>query len=44
MGYYVLNPEMQVKLMLAPNSEGEWLGVALLADAVGRGWLDTSDS
>ena len=38
-GYYVLNPDMQVRLRLAPNSEGEWVGVGLLADPLGRGWL-----
>lgn len=38
-GYYVLNPEMQVGLVLAPNAEAEWISVGLLADAVGRGWL-----
>ncbi len=39
MGYYVLNPEMSVGVVLAPNSEAEWVPVGLLADALGRGWL-----
>ncbi|WP_291426662.1 AAA family ATPase [Deinococcus sp.] len=40
-GYYVLNPEMSVALVLAPNSELEWVVVGLLADALGRGWLSS---
>ncbi len=43
-GYYVLNPEMQVGLILAPNAEAEWVGVGMLADALGRGWLLLSDT
>lgn len=38
-GYYVLNPDMQVRLKLAPNSEGEWVSVGMLADPLGQGWL-----
>ena len=38
-GYYVLNPELGVKLVLAPDAEGEWVNVGLLADPIARGWL-----
>ncbi len=38
-GYYVLNPELAVKLVLAPDAEGEWVNVGLLTDPIARGWL-----
>ncbi|KQR18743.1 AAA family ATPase [Deinococcus sp. Leaf326] len=37
--FYVLNPDMQVRLKLAPDAEGEWVEVGLLSDPLGRGWL-----
>ncbi|MGX9687038.1 AAA family ATPase [Deinococcus wulumuqiensis] len=38
-GFYVLNPEMQVSLVLAPNAEPQWVNVELLSDPLARGWL-----
>ncbi|TSA86745.1 AAA family ATPase [Deinococcus detaillensis] len=38
-GFYQLNPDLQVRLKLSANTEGEWVNVALLSDPVARAWL-----
>ena len=36
-GLYELNPELRVKLLLAPGAEGEWVDPARLRDPLERG-------
>ena len=38
-GFYVLNPDLKVKLNMTPGDSSEWTSVALLTDPVARAWL-----
>ncbi|GGS25520.1 PhoH family protein [Deinococcus knuensis] len=35
-GFYVFNPALKVRVLLAPDSDGEWVGAALLGDPLAR--------
>ncbi|WP_407571549.1 hypothetical protein [Deinococcus altitudinis] len=39
-GFYLLNPELQVRLRMTAGSDGEWAAAALLTDPVARAWLE----
>ena len=39
-GFYLLNPELQVRLRMTAGSDGEWVNAALLTDPVARAWLE----
>ncbi|WP_407541668.1 AAA family ATPase (plasmid) [Deinococcus radiomollis] len=39
-GFYLLNPELQIRLRMTAGSDGEWIFAALLTDPVARAWLE----
>ena len=38
-GFYVLNPELKVRLNMTPGENGEWTSVELLTEPAARAWL-----